>query len=56
MKSLRARLKDIEGYSGSLSKQMVGHVRNNYMKVIARKDKEINELKAKVLELEGDAK
>lgn len=55
MKSLREQLKDIEGYTYQSATNMVGSVRDNYMRVIARKDKEIEALKQRVKELEGGA-
>lgn len=54
-KSMREQLRDIEDYSYKMSVQMVGFVRDNYMSVIERKDKEIEALKQRIEELEGGA-
>lgn len=48
MSTLREKLQDIERYTTEQATTMTAHVRNNYEKVIARKDKEIDELRAEL--------
>lgn len=47
--SLRAKLKDIETYCYTQMVNTVGYVRDNYMMVIARKEKEIAALQAELV-------
>ena len=46
--SMRGQLKEIEKESYNLSLDMVTHVRENYERIIKRKDQEILTLKKKI--------